>query len=113
ARYGNRMVYYTDTMNNKGLVMFGGTPDSISLLNDTWLFTGNPGTWSQCSATLCPAAQIAVMCCDGMTFDSLRPQVVMNGGQFLPQPKAYGDIWIWTAQAGWSCQTPPCNTVFG
>jgi hypothetical protein len=118
-RQGHRMVYYTDTSGtHNGIVLFGAAIPS--LLNDTWLYLGNPGTWVYCdSAHGCTTTVIPnVRCCVGMTFDSVNNTVVMFGGQAAGK-KTYYDVWVWVAQnrpglsAGWNCVSPTatCNLI--
>ncbi len=122
TRMGDRMAFYTDGSTTNEILMFGGVPGGMptTLLNDTWLYSGIPGDWSVCDASNgCPSNPISPTtgrCCTGLTFDSKRDQIVLFGGQLLPQPHAFFDVWVWVPTPGtgqgWTCVTPSatCNS---
>jgi hypothetical protein len=114
-RFGHRMAYFTSGA-TKEIVLFGGVQTGPTpLLNDTWVYAGNPGGWSVwCLPNPgCPAGSVLnIRCCTGLTFDSKRSKIILFGGQFLPKPHAYFDLWTWTPTAGWACISPAgtCNS---
>lgn len=68
------------------IVMFGGTPDGITYLGDTWEWNGT--SWSL-AATSGPLARIG----HGMAYDSQRGRTVLFGGSV--SGAYFGDTWEW------------------
>jgi hypothetical protein len=110
------MSYYEDAT-RAGVLMFGGSHDGTDVLGDTWLFFGSPGTWQRCvQGNGCPGGdRVEDRCCVGMLYDSARDRIVIFGGQSIPAPDAYRDLWVWTygsgPAGGWVCISPvsTCN----
>ena len=78
------------------VLLFGGTSDGSTLLNETWTWNGS--TWAQQTTTTQPSARLGVK----LAYDSVRGNVVLHGGY----PNAFNnETWIWNGTT-WTQQTP-------
>lgn len=82
-------------------IVFGGY-DNNGNLNDTWIFSPSPPTWSQIQSTVSPAAR----CYSSMVYDSRNNMCVMFGG-VTDYGSIFGDTWIFDCATNqWSEVTP-------
>ncbi len=96
ARFNANMVY--DAALGE-IVLFGGTStNNVTDLNDTWVWNGGAGTWTQITTTSSPSARDTF----GMAYDSIRQQVVLFGGY---SSTAYpNDTWTFSG-TNWTLQS--------
>ncbi len=96
ARYGAGMVY--DPV-NKGLVLFGGTPDGLNAYGDTWTWDGT--NWKQVSPATSPQAWPFAT----MAYDPVRNEALLYlGGLFCPCVSP-DQTWAWNG-ISWSQVAP-------
>ena len=85
-------------------VLFGGS-DGSSLSNQTWLYDGVAGTWTQ---VVIPGAKPAARNAAKMVYDTTRNLCVLTGGQDSAGP--LGDTWTFDG-ATWTQQPTTTQTV--
>ena len=94
ARSGAAMVY--DAAHNN-IVLFGGTSITNGTLgpdlNDTWIWNGATGTWTQANPATSPPARRFDS--QGMAFDPNTQTVVMFGGIDHTNAVFFSDTWVW------------------
>lgn len=85
------------------VVLFGGESAASSDLNDTWLWDGSVGTWTQVLTAHNPVARVA----PSMAYDSVRRVVVLFGGLNFTGGAVldFNDTWTFTG-ADWIQQSP-------
>ena len=80
---------------HKQVVLFGGSPDGVGQLGDTWVWNGS--TWSRLSPATAPPARSQGM----MAWDPGLGKVVLYGGQAGGGATQLGDMWAWDGST-WS-----------
>ena len=90
ARTNHGMVY--DPINRQ-MVLFGGRDAAGGKLNDTWLWDGAAGAWTQRVGAPSPAARESF----GMQFDAVRQRVMVFSG--LGAASHLADAWDWNGSA--------------
>jgi hypothetical protein len=99
-RYGAVMAY--DTLHQQ-VVLFGGEAivgKFSEPVNDTWLWNGAAGTWTQASPVHSPPVRTYAQC----AYDEARQQLVLFGG--ADSTGAYlADTWVWDG-TDWTQESP-------
>jgi hypothetical protein len=98
ARYGASMVY--DAASGQ-MVLFGGaSPDTGTLLGDTWTWDGT--TWTQLSPATSPHARYNA----SMVYDAATGQITLFGGQ--DSTNFDNETWTWDG-ATWTQLSPAAS----
>jgi streptogramin lyase len=101
ARSGAAMVY--DAATNT-IVLFGGNYGSHDF-NDTWIWNGSTGTWTQAIADGAAGSPLGRRFdSQGMAYDPNTQTVVMFGGIDHTNAVFYNDTWVWNGTA-WTQMT--------
>src|SRR5205823_4135348 len=79
------------------VVLFGGSEDTVTGLNDTWVWDGNE--WSSRFATNRPFARLL----HGMAYDAARQETVLFGG--FDSGNRFDDTWVWNG-TNWFNRSP-------
>jgi hypothetical protein len=81
-----------------GVILFGGGDATGNHFNDTWIWNGRAGTWTQRFPIVSPSARtLAAMCYD----EGLREIVVFGGSG----PLSLQDTWTWDG-TNWTEKNP-------
>lgn len=96
ARYFSAMAMAYDAARQQ-VVFFGGTPDGLNVLGETWTWDGT--NWTQKFPTTSAPARSAHV----MVYDAARQQVVLFGGS---SPSGLlNDTWVWDG-TNWTQKLP-------
>jgi hypothetical protein len=79
------------------VVLFGGSEDAVTGLNDTWIWDGNE--WTNQVSTDRPFARFL----HGMAYDAARQEIVLFGGD--DSGSQFDDTWVWNG-TNWFSRSP-------